>query len=95
MYLADFRNEPDASRLLYETMVDFYNSIGEDIPQLTFEYVFSLLKKGVEHSPDEYVSINKTSFNLCCDFISDIYNEGKYVPRDTCLANFYQQLSLE
>lgn len=95
MYMADFRGEPDACRLLYQTIKQFYNSIGEDIPQLTFEYAFSLLKKGAEHKTDEFAWMREESNRCCCGYLSDIYSEGKYVTQDTTLANYYKKLCLE
>lgn len=98
MILADCFGDTESCWLFYNTIIDFYDSFGRDIPQPTMDYAIALLKKGAE----DY-TINEAEYNpnmtfaarCCCDDLEDIFLKGEYVPRDTILANYYHNLEEE
>lgn len=90
LYLADCRNSPYACIWVYEDLVRLYEKVGVDIPPVTFNLALELLKKGAMQ-PDEY-NDDDADPSICYSYLYDIYNEGKYVPRDTAMANYYLKM---
>lgn len=84
MYLADYRNEPLASYFFWDSITSFYRDLELEVPPLTLNFALALLMKGADQ-------LDKEAFRDCCTTLVEVYSNGKYVPRDMILVNFYQE----
>ena len=95
MFMADYHHEPEAASMLYEAVEQLYDSVGSPIPKHTFDYVFALLKEGADSSNYDNCDVREFGHHVCCRILSKIYEEGKYVERDSALVNYYKSLALQ
>lgn len=89
MYLSEMQREAFASPHLYWVVRDYFKSFDDDIPEITFRYLFDRLNKEVEYQPTSW-DPEIPARDLCLSVLASIYEEGEYVPRDSVKAEQYR-----